>query len=148
MEIDFESKRLNDIVNEAYSVSTDTESPQEPQRKIVCVKNEYTSEKDMEDKQVSNLSTPSEIDLDSMTKELLSNYRLDRDRADKFIGVLMDRISNDDTFRPKRVYYEALVEMFRTRSELNQNLIRLIEVTYKKLSDGSNNSLLNQLLVD
>jgi len=90
-----------------------------------------------------------EIDLQDLYNnslhELRDNYRCDRKEIDKFIKLLYEKLKKD---QPSRVIFEALSTAFRTKSEANSNLVKLIENVGKKLDKKNDSSSIDDIDLD
>jgi hypothetical protein len=83
---------------------------------------------------------------DESVLELLANYRQDRADIDSFMNLLYERINNNSN--ASRVFYETLAMSLRTRSEANNNLLKLIDNINKRSDKSGSNFNLEDLLGD
>jgi hypothetical protein len=65
--------------------------------------------------------------------ELRDNYRSDRQELNDYITMLYEKVNTSGPKGPSRVLFEALGAAFRTKSESNSNLVKLIDNVGKKL---------------
>lgn len=70
--------------------------------------------------------------------ELVRDHRKDRDEITEFIDLLKSRINREENeTRPNRIYFEALMSAYKTRSETSSVLMSLISnLGKKKESEG------------
>jgi hypothetical protein len=82
----------------------------------------------------SKPETVDDLDLDlvynSSVNELLTNYRKDRGDLDEYIKFIYEKLGKSET---SRVFYEALAMALRTKSEANNNLLKLLDNVNKKI---------------
>lgn len=101
-------------------------------------------QKDQTVSENSDAKDKDELDLialhNNSLRELLTNYRKDRNDLDSYIALLYGGLKKSE---PSRVLFEALAATLRTKCESNSNLIKLLDIINKRIDKNGGGEELN-----
>lgn len=139
---------LTSLLNELNGESKNSISPASETPNGLVLHNTPETPEIIEEAPVVNIppsqSQTNGIDLgivyDQSLNELITNYRQDRQDMEHFIGLLYDKLNANG---PNRIFFESIAMTLRTKTEANNNLLKLIDNVGRRLDKQKGNDSLD-----